>query len=232
VKTILICGASRGIGRASALALATPQHHLTLTARSAPALAELAQAIESGGGQAQAHPADVTDEQAVRDLVDRAAAATGRLDVLIHSVGGAVVGPFEQITLDAWEAQLRIQLTSLFLLSKYAAPRMPSGGLIIHVASIAARQAIPTWSAYVAAKHGALGFASAIREELRPRGIRVTNLLPAATDTELWDSVPGEWNRANMLQPAEVAATITTLVEQPTHVQVDELTVGHVVGKL
>jgi short-subunit dehydrogenase len=109
---------------------------------------------------------------------------------------------------------------------------MQSGGLIVNVASVAARQAFPNWSAYSAAKHGVLGFSNAIREELRPRGIRVTVVLPAATDTALWDAIPGEWNRANMLQAEDVARAIAQLADQPPHVTTEELVIGHVAGRL
>ena len=98
--------------------------------------------------------------------------------------------------------------------------------------TVAARQAFPGWSAYVAAKHGLLGFTGAIREELRPRGIRVTAVLPAATDTALWDALPGEWDRANMLRPEDVAGAIAQLASQPAYMATEEIVVGHVAGRL
>jgi len=109
---------------------------------------------------------------------------------------------------------------------------MRAGALIVNVASVAARQAFPNWSAYVAAKHGLLGFSGAIREELRPRGIRVSVVLPAATDTALWDALPGEWSRASMLQPADVARAIAQLADQPPYVTTEEIVIGHVAGRL
>jgi len=90
----------------------------------------------------------------------------------------------------------------------------------------------PGWSAYIAAKHGLLGFSGAIREELRGRGVRVTVVLPAATDTTLWDNLPGEWNRANMLQPEDVARAIVQLAAQPEYMTTEEIVVGHVAGRL
>lgn len=232
MRSILITGATGGIGRATALALSAPGSRLTLAARSAGPLEELRAAVAAAGAEALAFPADVTDEAAVGELVRAAAGPAGQIDAVIHSVGAALVRPFEEISLAEWEDSLRSQLTSLFLVCRGAAALMGPGGLIVNVASVAARQAFPGWSAYSAAKHGALGFAASIREELRPRGIRVTSLLPAATDTALWDSVPGEWNRQNMLRPEEVAAAIAALLAHPPHVTVEELTVGHVAGRL
>lgn len=230
-KTILITGASRGIGRASALALANPTTRLVLAARSRDRLGETADAATALGAQVSAMACDVTQEGDVRALMAHAAYEQA-LDVVVHSVGSALVKPFDQISLAEWEEQLRVQLTSLFLICKYSMPHLRRGGLLINIASIAAKQAFPGWAAYSAAKHATIGLLGSLREELRPHGIRVTSLLPAATDTSLWDSVPGEWNRSNMLQPEEVAATIVSLVNTPAHVSVEEVSIGHVVGKL
>jgi NAD(P)-dependent dehydrogenase (short-subunit alcohol dehydrogenase family) len=231
-KVITIIGASRGIGRATALALAQAGTHLVLAARDGAALEALAAAARERGAEASTVPCDATAEPHVRRLIETAAAIDGRIDVLVNSAGGAVVAPFEQLSLADWEHSLRVGLTSVFLACKHAAGHMRAGGLIVNVASVAARQAFPGWSAYTAAKHGLLGFSSAIREELRERGVRVTAVLPAATDTALWDGVPGEWNRANMLQPEDVARAIAQLAAQPPYVTTEELVIGHVAGRL
>lgn len=232
MRTVLITGASRGIGRATALALAAPGKRLVLAARTAEALEEVAAAVRARGAEAEAVPCHVTAEPHVRRLTTRAAAVTGQIDLVIHSVGSALVAPFDRIDLGDWEEALRSQLTSLFLVCKHSVPHMSAGGLLVGIASVAARQAFPGWAAYSAAKHGVLGFLAAIREELRPRGIRVTTVLPAATDTALWDNVPGSWDRRAMLRPEEVATAIANLASYPAHVAVEELTVGHVAGRL
>jgi 3-oxoacyl-[acyl-carrier protein] reductase len=231
-KVIMVVGASRGIGRATALALAEPGAHVVLTARDGRALDMLAAELREHGADATPVPCDVTAEPHVRRLIETAAGITGQIDVLINSAGGAVVAPLADLTLADWERSLRVSLTSVFLTCKHAAVHMQAGGLIVNVASVAARQAFPNWSAYVAAKHGLLGFSGAIREELRPHGIRVSVVLPAAVDTELWDAVPGEWNRANMLQPADVARAIAQLAAQPPYATTEELVIGHVAGRL
>lgn len=232
MRTVLITGASRGIGRATALALAAPGVRLVLAARSAADLEAAAAEARARGAEALAVPCNLTAEPHVRRLVETAAQATGRVDVAVHSVGGALVAPLPALDLAAWEEQLRSQLTSLFLVARHVTERMGPGALLVNISSVAARQVFPGWSAYCAAKHGALGFLGAVREELRPRGIRVTSLLAAATDTALWDGVPGHWERAAMLRPEEVAAAVAALAAHPPHVAVEELTVGHVAGRL
>jgi 3-oxoacyl-[acyl-carrier protein] reductase len=231
-NVILIVGASRGIGRATALALAAPGAHLVLAARDGAALEAVASEARAAGAEASVVPCDITAEPHVRRLVEIAAGIAGRIDVLINSAGGAVVAPFEQLALADWERSLRVGLTGVFLACKHAAVHMPEGGLIVNIASVAARQVFPGWSAYIAAKHGLLGFSGAIREELRPRGVRVTVVLPAATDTALWDDLPGEWNRANMLRPEDVARAIAQLAAQPAYMTTEEIVVGHIAGRL
>lgn len=229
---MVIVGASRGIGQATALALAQPTTHLVLAARTESALAPVAAAVREAGAEATVVACDATDEGQVQHLIAQATAITGYINILVNSAGLAITRAFEALTLAEWNAILDTGLTSSFLTCKYAVAAMPPGALVINIASIAARQGIPTWSAYCAAKYGLLGFSNAIREELRPRGIRVTVVLPAATDTALWDAIPGTWNRANMLQPGDVARSIAYLVAQPPTVTVEELVIGNVAGML
>jgi NAD(P)-dependent dehydrogenase (short-subunit alcohol dehydrogenase family) len=244
IKTVLITGASRGIGRAIALVLAGPGTHLVLTGRDSSALEQVATEVRAAGAHATPIACDLSAEPHVRHLIEASVEANaaingvpdGTIDVLINNAGSAAVQPFHELSLETWEHTLRVNLTATFLTCKYAIPQMhgggPYGGLIINIASIAASQAFPTWSAYSAAKFGVVGFSNAIREELRPRGIRVTVVYPAATDTALWDSIPGEWNRANMLAPADIAGPIAQLVAQPPHVTTEALHIGHVAGAL
>lgn len=231
-NVFVVVGASRGIGRATALALAAPGVHLVLAARDSTALEALAQEVRTAGAEATVQPCNVTAEPHVRHLMETAAAISGQIDMLVNSAGIAMVQPFETYRLDDWEITMRSNLTGSFLTCKHAVGAMQPGALIINIASIAARQGIPNWAAYCAAKYGLLGFSNAIREELRPRGIRVTVLLPAATDTPLWDSLPGEWNRATMLQPTDVARAIVQLASQPASITTEEMMIGHVAGML
>src|SRR5947208_615495 len=161
-KVVVVIGASRGIGCATALALARDGTHLVLAARDAVALDAVALAAGDAGASAEVVPCDVTAEPHVRLLIERAAARTGRIDVLVNSAGGAVVAPFETIALADWESTLRAALTGTFLACKHAVAHMREGALIVNVASVAARQPFPNWAAYSAAKAGVLGFSNAI----------------------------------------------------------------------
>lgn len=232
-KTIVITGAGRGIGRATAQACAAQGQRVVLISRTAAEIEALAAEIDGAGGQALAIAADVADEPAMeRALAQAAEYGGGAIDALVCAAGSALVAPFTVISLADWERTLRSNLTGTFVACKHAAPLLREGGSIIALSSIAGRSGFPEWSAYSAAKFGLMGFTQAIREELRPRGIRVTTIVSAAVDTPLWEDVPGDWNRSRMLQASEVAATILFALGQPAHVQIDELQVGHMAGKL
>src|SRR5262245_54557629 len=138
-QVIVAIGASRGIGRATALALAGADRHLVLAARDQGALEQVAAAVRARGATATAVPCDITAEPHVRRLIEMAAGTTGCIDMLVNSAGGAIVAPFETLSLADWETTLRVGLTGTFLACKHAAGHMPPGGLIVNVASVAAR---------------------------------------------------------------------------------------------
>ena len=231
-RVVVVTGAGRGIGRATALAFAATGDHVVLAARSETELAAMADEVRAAGGAATVVPCDVTAEPHVRRMVATAAELQGKIDIVVCNAGVAVVAPFTTLSLADWEQSLRVTLTGTFLVCKHAVAQMQPGGHIFTLASIAGRTGFPNWSAYAAAKFGVLGFSESIRAELRPSGIKVTAVIPGAVDTPLWDSVPGEWNRSQMLQPTDIARAIVRAADEPPHVAIDEIVLGHVAGAL
>jgi short-subunit dehydrogenase len=230
MKRVLITGASRGIGRAIALRLADHDRTLLLHGRDATALDAVAAEVRERGATAETHVADLADPDAALRLAD--AAATDPLDVLINNAGHAVVKPLAEISLHEWQQSLNVGVTAPFLLTQRLAPHMPEGGSVVNVLSVAVRTAFPGWAAYVAAKHALDGFAAVVREELRGQGIRVINVYPAASDTEIWRAVPGEVPRERMMPPTETADAIAYALERPKTVLVDSVHVGGIWGNL
>lgn len=226
---MLVTGAGRGIGRAVAVAFGARGDEVVLASRSAGDLSAASGEVSAAGAPA-ARPVlcDVTDEAAVEALVSSA----GALDVVVCAAGVARVGPFTGLSAAEFEQTVRTSLLGTFLCCKHAVGSMRPGGLLVVLSSIAGRTGFPEWSAYAAAKFGLVGFSQSIREELRPRGIRVTTVLAGAVDTPLWDDVPGTWDRAGMLRAADVARAVVALADEPAHVSVDELVISHVAGKL
>ena len=230
MQRILITGASRGIGRAIAEKLAAPNISLLLHGRDATALKETATVAERAGAKVEFLLYDLSRPTEVEKLIGQV--GTAPLDVLINNAGVGMVNPLEQVTLADWDLTVAVNITAPFLLCKGLVPRMTSGASIVNILSGAARIGFPGWTSYCMSKFALDGFAKALREELRPRGIRVINIYPGATDTDIWDQVPGDWPREKMMRPESVAMAVKSALDQPSNILVEDITLGIIQGRL
>lgn len=230
MKRYLITGASRGIGRSIAAKLAAPDCELLLHGRDADALEETAELVRSAGSVVRVLKADLSRTSEVEALIDQVSDKS--LDLLVNNAGMAVVEPFEKITLQTWEKTMAVNLTAPFLLINRLTPRMPNGAIIVNILSVAAEAGFAGWSAYCASKFALKGFAAAIRNELSERGIRVVNIYPAATNTDIWNDIPGDWPRDKMMDPADVAEAIYTAVTEPDPDTGDDIRISGSAGNL
>lgn len=230
MKRYLITGASRGIGRAIAEKLAEPGSTLLLHGRDREALAQSCASVETKGGKAIPLCYDLRDANMVRKLVDEVRSSP--LDGLINNAGIAVVKPLAEITLEEWQSSLALNVTAPFLLTQKLLPIMAAGSTIVNILSIAAKTGFPNWSAYCMSKFAFEGFSQSVREELRPRGIRVLNIYPAATNTEIWNGVGGEWPREKMLLPEEIGEAVAYALSRPGDVAVENIELKNVSGQL
>ena len=230
MKRYLITGASRGIGRAIAERQAADGIHLLLHGRDRTALQETADAVTAKGAEATIVTADLSStadvEAMIRSLGDQP------LDLLVNNAGMAVVKPVGELSLEEWDANIAVNITAPFLLIRGLLKHMSEGAAIANILSVAANTGFPNWTSYCMAKAAIQGFASSLREELRPRGIRVINLYPSATDSDLWDSVPGDWPRDKMLAPEETAEALAYALSRPADVLVESIHVGDIGGTL
>jgi NAD(P)-dependent dehydrogenase (short-subunit alcohol dehydrogenase family) len=197
MQRYLITGASRGIGRAIAERLAAPERTLLLHGRDRAALEKTCRLVEAREANAIMLCYDLRFVDAVERMLEEVGPAP--VDVLINNAGIAVVKPLEEISLEEWQNLFAVNVTAPFLLTQKLVPNMPDGSSIVNILSIAAKAGFPGWSSYCMSKFALEGFSQAIREELRARKIRVLNIYPAATSTEIWEPVKGEWPREKML---------------------------------
>lgn len=223
--TAMITGASRGLGRATALELAAHGWDLALVARGRDDLEAVATEARAFGVRAEAFPASVEDESSVADLFSRFQASFERLDALVNCAGTGSFAPTAEANPDEWTRILAVNLTGTFLCSQAAVWLMTGqgSGHILNVLSIAAKVALPGAGAYCASKWGALGFTKVLAEEVRRQGIKVTALCPGSVNTPFWDNLTHNLNRDDMLPPGDVAATIRYILEQPPTVHTDEV---------
>ena len=230
MRRILITGASRGIGRAIAESLAGEGRTLFVHGRDEAGLRATREAVEAKRGRAITLSFDLRDPQTIAAMVEQIGAEP--LDVLIHNAGIAVVKPYEQVSLDEWLTTLSVNVTAPFILTQKLAPQMQSGASIVNILSIAAKTGFPGWSSYSMSKFALEGFSQSLREELRPRGIRVINIYPAATATDIWNTVEGDWPRDKMMSAQEVADAVSYALSRPPDVAVENVTLSSTAGTL
>jgi NAD(P)-dependent dehydrogenase (short-subunit alcohol dehydrogenase family) len=232
-QVALVTGATRGIGLAIARALAGEGCNLIVTARSESALARVSRELASAQLQVVAHSCDVGDPRSVDALFRAARQRFKRLDILINNAGITHTNlPVEKLPFLVWKDVLQTNLNGMFLVTQAALALMKRGGTIVNNLSIAATRVFPGSAAYNASKHGALGLSNTLREELRPRGIRVIALLPGATDTDIWTTLWPQAPRRKMMSPSTVAASVVQAILLPAGATVETLEILPTVGTL
>ncbi len=223
-KFAIVTGGSSGIGAACASALAAEGAGVLATGRrfapgpaTRPALGEVV----------QAH-LDVTDEAEVKARF----AELPELDIVVCSAGVGTFGSVINASAADLRAMLEVHIVGTMLCAREALRRMQPHrkGHLVAIGSHAAHRAFTECGGYTAAKAGQLGLMRVIAEEARPYEIRVTNLLPGATDTPIWDDRPG-FDRTKMMQPADVASFLVAIVARPG-ISVEEVTLTPPAGAL
>ncbi|MFY1828387.1 SDR family oxidoreductase [Myxococcus fulvus] len=166
---------------------------------------------------------DVTDEDSVRSLFDKAAAA-GPLHLLVNCSGFGAFTPIEETSLADWRRSLDVNLTGAFLCAREAFKRMKAhgGGRIVHIGSVSDHLTLPMNGAYAASKHGLRGLTGVLNEEGKDHAIRATLLSLGAVYTAFWKTRP-EFSPADMLSVDDVAESIWEIARKPLHIRVDEL---------
>lgn len=233
-KVTIITGASRGIGRATALAFARADAKVVLAARTQQDLETVASLVRTEGGEVLVVPTNVTQTEAVETLVNRTLAAYGQIDILVNNAGTGVFEMIVDSDPEAWTQVVASNLKSTYLCSKYVLPSMLArrSGQIINVLSIAAKVAFKASSAYCAAKAGALAFTKVLAEEVRGENIRVTAVCPGSVDTPFWSEIEEHPDLNLMLKPEHVAGTILSVATQPAGMVTDEIVVTPPLGIL
>ena len=187
-KTALITGASKGLGKAIALALAQAGARIALVSRDRTKLNDVAAEIRASGGNASVFVADVTDEAQVAQVRDAVAAQFGdTLHILINHAGINIRKPVTDFTLAEWNSVLTTNLTSVFLLCRAFVPMMKGRGYgrIINMTSMMSHISLPGRTAYSASKTALLGFNRALALELAAEKVTVNGISPGVCDTEI-----------------------------------------------
>jgi len=241
-KVALVTGGNRGIGLAIAQALAASGATVIIAGRDERALQAAAASLATPGqvrarreprASARAIHCDIRDPHSVERLFRVIGERFAGLDILVNNAG--LAHPNREIAalpLAEWHEVIETNLTGLFLVTRAALAIMRPGGTIVNNLSIAARTIFPGMAAYTASKHGAFGFTQTLREELRPRRIRVIALMPGATDTAIWEQIWPDAPRHKMISPEAVAKAVVDAVLLPENATLSELVITPTGGAL
>lgn len=237
-QVAIVTGASNGLGRATAIALARAGADVALLARSQTTLDDVAREVAVvSGRRALPLPLDLADGAGLLAAVDAVAAAFGRVDILINAAGTDAPGPAEELVLPEWDRVLAVNLRAPFVLAKAAFPHMRrvGCGTIVNVSSVAGKRGWANASAYCASKFGLTGLTQALAAEGKPHGIRVGVLYPGGMATG-WGSAWASAERAteervsppatSALPPEDVAALIVWMASAPDALVLNEAIVS------
>jgi short-subunit dehydrogenase len=230
----LITGASRGIGRTTAIAFAKAGIDLILISRSQAALQPTIVEVEGLGVDVQTAAIDLSQLDQIQPAL-AAITAEFPVDILINNAGMAYTGNLLETPLTDWQQVLTLNLTSVFCCTQVLLPMLRQRqGMVINVASIAGYQAFPGWGAYNVSKAGLIALSKTLAAEERQHGVRVVTLCPGSVNTPLWDTdtVQADFDRSQMLTPETVAQTILHAALLPPGAVIEELTVMPSAGAL
>ncbi len=229
-QVAIVTGASSGIGRATAYALADEGAKVAIVARSADVINAMADEINGKGGTAIAYAADVADAAAVERFVTNIVHEWGRIDLLFANAGiNTKQRNLHDISLKQWDAVIDVNLNGVLYCVREVLPQMRTQkqGTIITLASMAGRHSgIMSGVAYGASKAGAVSLSHSINTEEKVNGIRATVILPGEVATAILEQRPNPPSaeaRTTMLQPEDVAETVVFVAGLPHRVTIDEL---------
>lgn len=225
-RRVLVTGASRGIGKATALAFAKAGADLILVSRTQSTLDAVVAELAPLGVNVQTRVVDLANVEQIKPQFE-SIVTQYPIDILVNNAGTAYTGDLLTTPLADWQQVLTLNLTSVFQCIQAVLPALrQQQGTIINVASIAGYQAFPGWGAYNVSKAGLIALSKTLAAEERPHGIRVVTLCPGAVNTPLWDAetVQADFDRSRMLTPETVAQCIVQAALMPPEAVIEELT--------
>lgn len=229
-QTAWITGASRGIGRAIAHALAEAGAHVVLGARAMDQLTAVAESIAAKGHKATALALDVESWESCQRFAEAARTAAGSPNVLVNNAGMGIFRPVDQFLDDEFEKQFRVNVFGTFYMTRLAVPLMRElgGGCIVNVSSLAGESEAKMGTGYFASKHAVHGFTRSLMLDVREHNIRVTLLCPGSVDTRFHhESHPGSHpkDQSWMVPAEEIAAAVLYAVTAPHSAMVSRIEV-------
>jgi len=231
-KVSLVTGASKGIGRATALRLGEDGANVAICATSPDLLESLRQELEDLGVGALAERCDVTDPSACQSLVQHALERFGRIDILVNNAGVGFSGKIVDSDREEVELMVKVNVLGVYYMTRSVLPHMleQRSGDIVNIGSVAGLKYSPNFAVYSSTKFAVRAFSEALRNEVQGDNVRVTLIHPGMTKTVFFDSFtrggsPVPLEKGDILKPEDIANAIHFAVTRPEGVSANELTV-------
>ena len=233
-KVIWITGASTGIGREIAMEFSKAGNIIVATARRKSRLVNLVSEIKFAGREASAFVCNVASERSVQITAKRIREKYGKIDCLVNNAGVTVFKSFTDTKVYEFDYVMETNLRGAFLCMKNVLPQMIKNkkGHIINIISVAANTVYEYSSEYSASKAGLLALTNSIRKETRRYNIKISNILPGAVETAMWDSKTRAKYKNRMLSPSDVAKIVLQVFEQPKKVLVEDIIIRPIKGDI
>ena len=224
-KVAIVTGASRGIGRAISVALASKDATVVLAARSMEKMQATVELVTEAGGKAEIVPTELTEEDSIKNLVRTTSEKFGRLDILINNAGVTLSKDLEKTSTEDWQRCMFINARAPFILCREALPllRKAPAAYIVNISSVVGVKGYPQQSAYTSSKHALRGMSISMAEELRGTNIRVHVICPGGVDTDMVSRVRPDIPKDELIKPQEIAELVLYLVTHEGNAVVDEL---------
>lgn len=225
-KVALVTGAGKGIGRATALALAKEGANVVLASRTISDLQSLAREIGNMGRKAMPFEVDVSRESQIKELMSAVINKFTGLDILVNNAGIGLFARVEELTTQDWDDMFDVNLRGMFLCTREALPylKRKEESFVVNIASLAGKNAFVAGAGYAATKWGVLAFSKCLMLEERDAGVRVLAICPGSVDTHFFvhPSLPKP-NRERILKPEDVAQTIVQAIKLPQRAMISEI---------
>jgi NADP-dependent 3-hydroxy acid dehydrogenase YdfG len=225
MKTAIVSGASKGIGRAIAFVLAKEGYHVVLLARSEPELKKLEAEIKANNGSASYLVSDIGQGSTFETTIDTYLRDLSTIDVLVNNAGIGIFQPIEQFGVKEFEQIFNTNVKGAFILTKAVIPFMKAqkSGLIVNIASDVSKRTFEHGSVYAASKYAQHALAETAKRELKGHNIRVSTIYPGIVDTHFGGGNPETDERKDWLKPKDIADAFQYILKAPKHILIDEI---------
>ena len=231
---VWVVGASRGIGREIAKQFASIGCEVCLSSRNSKELASTVKGITEIGGRAYSFPCNIAQQRSIVSTVEQIRKRLEEIDILVNNAGITVFKTFLETSAEEFHDILTTNLYGQILCIKAVLPSMVKRkqGWIINILSNAAIKTFEGSAAYTATKYGMHGLGKVLREEMRHHGVKVINVIPGATETEMWSAGNRRKHGHRMMRAKSVAEAVLSLYQMPDDVVVDEMVIRPMLGDI